>query len=97
MDDAQLTDRPVNRADVRGFTERPNSGLECARKEFVKSRIRRNIGVGRFGHIDLISGDKTANDPRGEPAQTRRGKTPGQRCQHLLGQKILRQYGQSIR
>ena len=94
---AELADRPINRADQRRLRQRPGAGLEGAGEKVVERQVMGDVGIQRLGHVDLVAGDKAADDFSRHFAALAGGDEAGKPGQRLLGQQVLGKDGEAVR
>ena len=93
----KLADGTIDRADQVSVGQRPCAGLERTREKVIEAAVTADVRVQRLIHVDLVLGDKPANDFGGDPA-TFAGRDPARKSgQCLLGKKVLGQDGAALR
>ena len=97
LDRAELADRAIDRANQLGIGQRSRTGLEGSGKEVVEGGVTGDVGIERLAHVDLVFGNKAANNFGGDPAALAPRHITGKCGERLLGNQVLRQNGGAVR
>ena len=87
---AELTDGTIHWAEKIRSGRQADTIAQGAGEELVEALVTGRIGVGRFCHVDVVTGNKAADQGSGQAAQFSAGKLAGELGQKLLGEQILR-------
>ena len=96
FDSTELTDRAINRAHIIGVGKRSRAFLQWPRKKFVEALVARDIRIGRLTHIDRVTPNKPADQPRRQAACLRAGDHACEGGERLFGNEVLREDVEAI-